>query len=187
MVDESLLQAGRQVLREHGWQHTTAERIAKAAGISRVTLHRRGVKREDVLAALAEAAAASYREALWPALVANGTGAERLALGLDALCAVAEEHLEVLVALRSMSDAVFHAEGDGAVDTRPEFTEPIQRLLRDGAADGSLRADDDPAATATVLFNAVGWTYLHLRTGHRWTPERARAGATGLPLRGLRP
>jgi hypothetical protein len=36
------------------------------------------------------------------------------------------------------------------------FAEPFERLLRDGAADGTLR-DLPPTTTATVLFNVVGW------------------------------
>jgi hypothetical protein len=35
------------------------------------------------------------------------------------------------------------------------FTEPLEKLLREGIADGSLR-DVDPVETATVLFNLVG-------------------------------
>ena len=65
------------------------------------------------------------------------------------------------------------------------MTEPVERLLRDGAADGSLQAVDDPAETATVLFNLVGWTYRHLRRGHGWEPERARRGVLTIALDGL--
>jgi hypothetical protein len=64
------------------------------------------------------------------------------------------------------------------------FVEPLERLLLDGAADGSL-ACVDARETATVLFNAVGHTYRHLRTGHGWEPERARAGILELAMSGL--
>jgi hypothetical protein len=62
------------------------------------------------------------------------------------------------------------------------FTDPIERILRDGIADGSLRPVD-PLETATVLFSLVGWTCIHLRTGHAWSaraqhPGRARTSAT---------
>ena len=64
------------------------------------------------------------------------------------------------------------------------FTEPVQRLLADGVADGSL-AVDDPEETATVLFNLVGHTYRHLRAGHGWSPEaHARGGARPGAARG---
>src|SRR5712691_2532581 len=72
-----------------------------------------------------------------------------------------EANLELLVALQAHTDAVFHEEGEQPL-TRSVFTEPLERLLRDGAADGSLR-DVDPVEMATVLFNLVGWTYIHLR------------------------
>jgi len=187
-IDPALLEAGRRALRAHGWAATTAERIAAEAGISRVTLHRRGIRRDDVLAALAALAVAAYREALWPALVAEGSGRSRLELALQATLTVAEEHLDVLVALQAASDAVFHALEAPAgepVATRSDFTDPLERLLRDGARDGTLRPVEDPRETATVVFNAVGFTYLHLRTGHQWPPERAARGTLDLALRGL--
>jgi AcrR family transcriptional regulator len=68
--------------------------------------------------------------------------------------------------------------------TRHAFTEPIRRLLQDGAADGSL-ADEDPEETATLLLNLVSWTYRHLRRGHGWAAERARDGVLRIALDGV--
>jgi AcrR family transcriptional regulator len=184
MIDAALLDAGRRALRRHGWQALTAEHIAQEAGISRVTLHRRGVRKQDILDALTEKAIEAYRAALWPALTAPGTGGERLEQALRALCASAEENLELLVALRSQTDAIFHQPERGEAMTRSVFTEPLERLLRDGTADGSLRALD-PVETATVLFNLVGWTYIHLRTGHGWAPEHSRERTIEIALRGV--
>jgi AcrR family transcriptional regulator len=183
-VEERLVEAGRRALRRYGWQALTAERIAEEAGMSRVTLHRRGVRKEDILAALTERAVEAYRAALWPALTAPGIAAERLEHALRALCESAEENLELLVALRSQTDAIFHEEEPGEAMTRSVFTEPLERLLRDGLLDGSLR-EVDPVEGATVLFNLVGWTYVHLRTGHRWTPEHARDATIEIALHGV--
>ncbi len=55
----------------------------------------------------------------------------------------------------------------------------------DGAEDGSLRRLEDPDETATVLYNLVGWTYWHLRVGHRWPPERAAAAVVGIAIDGV--
>lgn len=49
---------------------------------------------------------------------------------------------------------------------------------------GSLR-NVPPTVTATVLFNTVGWGYVHLRASHHWSAEQARAGVVDLALRGL--
>lgn len=155
------------------------QRIAEQAGVSRVTLHRHGVSRESLLAVFAERGIERYRAALWPAITSPADGGERLHEALIALCDLAEENLDLLVALRARSDRVFHEEAEEAL-TRSVFTEPLERVLRDGAADGSLR-QVDPIEYATVL----GWTYIHLRTGHRWPAQRARDTTIDVALSGL--
>jgi AcrR family transcriptional regulator len=177
------LAAASRVFSIHGYSGTTIERIAEAAGVSRVTLHRRGVTKDGLLAELVGEATDDYQRRLWQALTVAGSAAERLIQALDSLCAASEEHMGLLIALRSQADEVFHENGSEAL-TRNVFTEPFERLLRDGAIDGSLRVTD-PEETATVLFNLVGWTYIHLRTGHRWPPERARRGVIEPLLHGL--
>src|SRR4051794_15623066 len=184
VVEERLLEGARRAIARHGWQDATLQRLADEAGVSRMTLHRRGVTREGVLAALGEQLEREYREALWPALTAPGSALERLELALDSLCDVADANLALLDALGNPErDVVFHEQGKPAL-TRGVFTEPVRRLLEDGVADGSL-AVDDPQETATVLFNLVGHTYRHLRTGHGWSPKRTREAVLGLALRGV--
>src|SRR5215208_2709130 len=182
---DPVLEAARRVFGRFGYHGATAERIADEAGLSRVTLHRRGITKGTILAELSERAVESYRAALWPALTAPGSGAERLEAALEALCEQAEGNLELLVALRSQTDAVFHEQGEEPM-TRSVFTEPLERLLRDGAQDGSLR-EVDFAEIATVLFNLVGWTYVHLRTGHHWPPERSARHLLSIALEGVKP
>lgn len=184
-IDDRFLHATRQVVAEHGLEGATLERIARAAGVSRVTLHRRGVTKGRIVAALLDRAVEDYRRAMWPALTAPGSARQRLEAGLTALCEVAEANLGLLAQTGPPLDAVFHEEGDETL-TRSTFTEPLERLLRDGVMDHSLR-DADPRETATLLFNLVGQTYIHLRLGHRWNPERARARLVDIALAGLLP
>jgi AcrR family transcriptional regulator len=182
--DTRLLDGARRALERHGWEGATLQRLADEAGVSRMTLHRRGVSRDALLAALGEQLEREYREALWPALTAPGTALERLELTLTNLCTVADGNLELLDALgHAERDAVFHEAARPAL-TKQAFTEPVRRLLEDGAADGSLRVDD-PDETATVLFNLVGHTYRHLRTGHGWSAKRTRRAVLDLALRGV--
>ncbi len=183
-VPPHIVDAARHVLAQDGLAAATLQRISATAGVSRMTLHRRGVSKQDILRAIAEGLEADYREAIWPALVGTGTGAERLAHALELVCGVTERNIAMLEALSASShDAIYHDAGAGAL-TRPVFTEPLARLLLDGAADGSL-AELDPQETATVLFNLVGHTYRHLRTGHRWSARRAREGVIGLAMGGV--
>jgi hypothetical protein len=59
--------ASRTVLRPEGLPETTLERIADAAGVSRATIYRRGVSRDQLIDALTARAADEFRRALWPA------------------------------------------------------------------------------------------------------------------------
>jgi AcrR family transcriptional regulator len=175
--------ATRTILRRHGWAGATLERIAGEAGVSRMTLHRRGVGRPQLLRGLVVRMVEAERAALWPALTADGDAATRLRLALEAECAVTEQHMEVLEALDAAArDEIFH--GDDGL-TRAQFVEPLRRLLADGAQDGTLRSAD-PAEDATVLFNLVGPTYRHLRTGHGWSASRAREAVVRIALDGVR-
>jgi AcrR family transcriptional regulator len=183
-LDPRLIDGARRAVELHGWDGLTLQRLADEAGVSRMTLHRRGVSRELVLAALADRLEAEYRDALWPALTAPGTPLERLELALTQLCGVVDGNLRLVDALGHRErDALFHERTKPAL-TKRVFTEPVRRLLADGVADGSLDVDD-PEETATVLFNLVGHTYRHLRTGHGWSAKRARKGVLGLALQGV--
>lgn len=175
----------RDGLRLRPWPEVTTDDLARAAGVSRMTLHRRGVSKQNVLERLGDALEAEHREAVLPALAHLGTGCERLELALHAVLDVDERYLALLDALSGQTGAVFHEPGEGAVLTQPRFTEALRRILEDGVRDGSLRSDD-PLESATLLFNAAGWTYRHMRTGHRWPAERARTSVVALLLDGVR-
>ncbi len=185
-VPPHIVDAARHVLAQDGLAAATLERISRQAGVSRMTLHRHGLSKQQIIRAIADRLEADYREAMWPALVAQGTARERLTDALERLCEVTERNLALLAALSANSrDAIYHESGPGAL-TRAVFVEPLQRLLLDGAADGSL-ALLDAEETATVLFNVVGHTYAHLRVGHQWSPERARGGVISVAIEGVTP
>ncbi|SUA47466.1 transcriptional repressor BetI [Nocardia africana] len=185
MIGSDLIDATEAAVGRWGLGELTLERVASEAGMSRATIYRRGVTREDLVAALTARAADTFRDEIWPALTGSGTAAQRLRAALEAMCRTADKHLPVLAGMFLAHGEVFHKPGPDAlvVDV---FAEPFERLLRDGVADGSLR-DVPPTTTATVLFNTVGWGYIHLRAGHDWDPATARRAVLDLVLTGLLP
>jgi hypothetical protein len=44
---------------------------------------------------------------------------------------------------------------------------------------------ENPVETAGVAFNAVAWTYVHLRGRHGWEAERARSRVVSVVLHGV--
>ena len=83
---------GRHVLAQDGLAAATLERISAAAGVSRMTLHRRGVSKQDILRAVAEDFERQHREVMWRPLVATGSAKERLRLALELQCELTERN-----------------------------------------------------------------------------------------------
>lgn len=183
VIDQTLIDATATAITRWGLPEVTLDRVAAEAGMSRATIYRRGVTREDLIAALTLEAADTYNRCMLPALSASGTARERLELALRALCTAADDHLYLLAGMFLAHGEVFHQSGPDAlvVDV---FAEPFERLLRDGAADGTLRTLA-PTITATVLFNLVGWAYIHLRAAHEWDQDTAARTILDIILNGV--
>ena len=77
-TEQRVAEGARRAIAAGGWQAATLTRIADEAGVSRMTLHRRGLGREEIFALLARDYEEAFRVALWPAVTGRGTGAERL-------------------------------------------------------------------------------------------------------------
>jgi AcrR family transcriptional regulator len=179
-IDPRVLRATVSVLAEGGWDELSLERVADAAGVSRVTLWRQGITREMLTRALLVELGNDYRDSMWHVLTASGTARERLERALSTLCEVAERHLDLLLA----SDTSFHR---AWAESKPRvsFLEPFIRISEDGIADGTLRALAPASATADLLFNTVCWSYVHLRGRHGWQPKLTRQRVVALALDGI--
>jgi AcrR family transcriptional regulator len=181
MPAEQVLNAATDVLAESGWGGLSLERVADRARVSRVTLWRQGVTKESLVDGLLLRLTADYRDAMFEVLTSPGSGVERLLRALEALCGVADRHLDLLLA----SDVAFH-EAQERAEPRPSFIEPLVRLLRDGVADGTLRQPPTSFEDfANTIFNVVCWSYVHLRGRHDWPQDQARSLVLDLVVNGL--
>ncbi len=186
-VSVDLIAAAERVIDANGLAGATLELIAKEAGVNRVTLYRKGLNAESLTIAAISNAIDEYAAVLLPAMSHVGTGRARLEMLLRALCEVAEQHLGLLASLYDLPTALFHLPtGDDTARmlTRLDFTDPIARVLEDGIRDGSLRSDDTQAS-AELVFNAVGWTYIHMRRTHGSNAIKICDELTALFLNGL--
>ena len=179
VVDQQLQQATIAVLREQGWDGLTLERVAQSAGRARSTLWRQGLTLEALVGSLVGELAADFRSSMFPILTTHGSGRDRLERGLVTLCDLLDRHLPLMLA----TDEAFHQET--APGQPPDYLHPFIQFLREGEADGSLAPRGDVVEAADVAFNAVAWTYVHLRGRHDWPAERATARVVGVVLDGL--
>jgi AcrR family transcriptional regulator len=179
--------AARRLAERNELASASMAEIAREAGITRVTLYRRGETRAMIIAALHAELVREERARLLPIVTALGDARTRLERALEALCDLTDARANLITGLDAATlNAIYHGEGEETL-TRPEFIGPIVRLLHDGAADGSLRVFADPDAVATVLYTQVSYTYLHLRQEHHWPAKRATAAVKDLTVGGLLP
>jgi AcrR family transcriptional regulator len=169
-IEEQVLDAAARIMDRDGLAGLSISAIAEEAGLSRVTLHRRGARLDDYLIAVLRRASDDLRASLWPVLTGPGTAEARLREALAILCEVCERHTGVMTSM--YGNAARPLPDKPGRTTSMEFIEPFERLLRDGRLDGSLSCSD-PVADATLTANAVGWTYLHMRQAHGWDAETA--------------
>lgn len=173
-LDPALVDAAATVLDSKGSDGLTLSALAEAAGISRVTVHRRGATVDDYVVAVLARASGDLRASLWPVLMESGPAADRLRAALLILCEVCERHSGVMTAMFGVPAR--QLPGRPGRTTSLEFIEPFAKLLADGDADRSLTTGD-AMSDATLIANSVAWTYLHMRRAHGWeatdTAERA--------------
>ena len=178
-IDDDLRRATIEVLSERGWDGLTLERVSEVAGRARSTLWRQGLSRDSLIAALVGELAEDFRSTMYPILMSGGTGRERLTRGLEALCELLDRHLPLMLA----TDEAFHQ--SEAPDQPPDYLHPFIQFLREGAADGSLAVGENFVRAADIAFNAVAWTFVHLRGRHGWELAEARDRVVGVVLNGI--
>ncbi len=184
-VSREVLLAARRLAERNALADASMADIAEEAGLTRVTLYRRGDTRAAILTALRDELVREERDLLLPILAADGDARARMILALEALCATTEARMDLLTGLDNAAlNAIYHEEGDEPL-TRGQFAGPFARLLRDGAVDGSLRAVPNPDEAATVLYAQISYTYLHLRREHGWSAERTTSAVIDMAMRGL--
>lgn len=183
-LDPSLVDAAASLLDEGGLAMLTLTAIAERAGVSRVTVHRRGVNLDEYVVAVLGRASDDLRESLWPVMTSADRAADRLAAALAILCEVCERHSGIMVAMFGVpARPLPHHPGR---TTSLEFIEPFAKLVTDGLADGSVVCDD-PLRDATLTANTVAWSYLHMRRAHGWTADEAAARVVPLATAHLAP
>jgi AcrR family transcriptional regulator len=150
-IGEKLLAAADEL----GFRFTRAsmDEIAKVSGVPRATIYYYFSGRDDLLVhittlALTELAARAQEVADGP-----GTAVERLR-------ALVRCHLDHLHGHRAASELLVADLGAaGLHDVTARITagilEPIESMLAEGIADGSIRPLEDVSLTATALFGAV--------------------------------
>lgn len=150
-IDEKLLNAADQL----GFDFTrvSMDEIARVSGVPRATIYYYFSGRDDLLVHIADLALVELADHAKEIVEGPGTAVERLR-------ALVRGNLLHLHTHRASSELLFANLGAaGLVEVtariKTGILDPIESMLVEGAADGTIRPFDDAALVATAVFGAI--------------------------------
>lgn len=173
------------LIAERGLDQTKIEELAEVTGIPKATLYYYFSGKEEILVFLLRDLLTQVAGAVAIALESDGSGRDRLSAVVHAQFEVMADQPSVWRALIADLGRAGRMPEIAAMVADAYYT-PLQQLLEEGAADGSLRAVEDAPATAMAVFGAVTVVGLHyLMSGEALDPDALTRRISELILRGI--
>lgn len=184
---EEVLAAAAGCFMRRGYEATTMDDVAEALGATKGRVYHHFRSKPDLFFAVYRRAMEINRNAVKPAYLSGGTGAERLA-------AMARAHALVMMEHQSFQRVVTQgldlwrfggAEGEHAavfaelMGLRRDYEDLFRRALEEARADGSLRVRDRSLAVRNLL-GALNWVtvWYSPRAGETRADRETLAAAT---------
>lgn len=181
------LPAAAALFAERGLNDTKIEEVAAATGVPKATLYYYFAGKEDILAFLLEDVLQHVADEVSKAMADADTGANRLSRVIGAQLGVMARRPD---ACRALIGELGRATRMPAIVDRigVAYLDPVETLLRAGAADGSLVNVTDTRASAVAIFGAVTITALtYLIAGPPLDEDRLADAITDVLFLGLQP
>jgi AcrR family transcriptional regulator len=170
---ESLLSVAVGVFNVRGYDGTSMEDLAKAAGISKSSIYHHVAGKEELLRLAVTRALDGLFAVLDEPALADASAAKQLAYVLDRTCQVLVSNLPyvtLLLRVRGNSEAE-----RAALARRREFDHRVAELVRAAVEEGDLRPDLDPRLTSRLIFGLVN----SVSEWYRPEPESTEGPAGG--------
>lgn len=181
---ESLLAVAVDVFNVRGYDGTSMEDLAKAAGITKSSIYHHVAGKEELLRLAVTRALDGLFGVLEEPGAAAGAAVDRFAYVVRRTCLELVENLPyVTLLLRVRGNTAAERE---ALDRRREFDHRVADLAANAIADGDLRADLDPRLTARLVFGLVNSVVEWYRPNGTVTGETVADALGSLVLDGLR-
>ncbi|MQA05045.1 MAG: TetR family transcriptional regulator [Streptosporangiales bacterium] len=181
----SLLRVAVEVFNERGYDGTSMEHLARAAGITKSSIYHHVRGKEELLGLALDRATGALFGVLDEPAATTGPAVDRLRH-------VLHRAPDVLVAELPYVNLLLRARGNTdterwALHRRREFDQRIAALVTAAAAEGDLRADIDPHLVTKLLFGMVNSITEWYRADHDtdWSEQLGATVAT-IAFDGLR-
>ncbi|WP_034265190.1 TetR/AcrR family transcriptional regulator [Actinospica robiniae] len=182
---ESLLAVAVDVFNVRGYDGTSMEELAKAAGITKSSIYHHVAGKEELLRLAVTRALDGLFAALDEPGALQGAPVDRFAYVVRRTCLELVRNLPYVTLLLRVRGNT-EAERD-ALERRREFDHRVAELAAAAVADGDLRADVDPRLTARLVFGLVNSVAEWYRPDGPVSGETVADALGSLVLDGLRP
>ena len=150
---DSLLAVAAQVFTDRGYDGTSMEDLARAAGITKSSIYHHVQSKEELLRI-------GLDRALDALFAVFDEPESRDGRAVDRLRHVVRRTVEVLVSELPYVTLLLRVRGNtateqGAMERRRSFDRQVRALFAEAIADGDLRAELDPALTERLVFGMI--------------------------------
>jgi AcrR family transcriptional regulator len=181
----SLLDAAVRVFNERGYDGTSMEDLARAAGITKSSIYHHVRGKEALLGMALDAALAGLFAVLDEPASREGPARCRLEHVLRRSVEVLDAELpNVTLLLRVRGNTPTEL---AALERRREFDRRVSDLVAQAVAEGDVRGDLDPALVTRLLFGTVNSLVDWYRPDHGEPVDQVAAAVVDLLFDGLAP
>ena len=181
---ESLLAVAVEVFGERGYDGTSMDDLARAAGITKSSFYHHVKGKEELLRRSLDRALGGLFAALEAAEAGTGPAVQRLEgllRGSVAVLIAELPHVTLLLRVRGNTETE-----RSALARRREFDHRVTALVAAAEAEGDLRASADPALAARLLFGLINSLTEWYRPGGELGDRELADAVVELALSGLR-
>jgi len=181
----TLLEVAVSVFNERGYDGTSMEDLARAAGISKSSFYHHVDGKEALLAAACDRAL----DALFAVRDEAGSNTGR---AIDRFVYVLRRTTQILLTELPYVTLLLRVRGNtateqAALERRREFDRFTADLVTQAMADGDLRSDIEPGLATRLAFGTLNSVTEWYRVARDTSPDAIVDGAVGVIVRGLRP
>lgn len=180
----TLLEVAVAVFNERGYDGTSMEDLARAAGITKSSFYHHVDGKEALLSAACDRALGALFAIRDEAAAHTGRAVDRFEhVLLRTMQTLLAELPYVTLLLRVRGNTEIE---QSALERRREFDRFTAELLTQAVADGDLRGDIEPGLATRLAFGMLNSVTEWYRQGGAESPDAVASATVGLTLRGLR-
>jgi AcrR family transcriptional regulator len=159
---EDVVQAAGRLFAERGYHGTSMRDLGRELGMLGSSLYSHVEGKQQLLIEVVDRGAGFFQAAADEALATDGAASDRLWALIAGHVDVVLDHREEVRTYLSEASALDREARSLVIESRDRYEEAFRGVLKEGAADGSFRADIDPRLGAIFtlsILNAVDRWY----------------------------